>query len=137
MMPTPKKSRRNCLACGKECKRPPDYYCNRQCQTDYQYQINVSEWLAGKKEGGAHYGVRAWVKKYLIEQRGEQCEKCGWNEIHPITKKVPIEVDHIDGNDDHSIDNLRLLCPNCHSLTENYRALNTGRGRKHRRASKA
>lgn len=36
-----------------------------------------------------------------------------------------LELDHIDGNRmNHKIENLRLLCPNCHSQTENYRSKN-------------
>jgi hypothetical protein len=43
---------------------------------------------------------------------------------------VPIEVEHIDGDWRNSrVENLTLLCPNCHSLTATYRGLNRGRGR--------
>ena len=56
--------------------------------------------------------------------------ECGWNKINPITNKVPIELEHIDGNsENNSLDNLKLLCPNCHSLTPTYKALNIGNGR--------
>src|SRR6266540_5330922 len=33
----------------------------------------------------------------------------------------------------HSLDNLRLICPNCHAQTETYKAKNMGRGRHYRR----
>ena len=60
--------------------------------------------------------------------------KCGWSERNPITKKVPIQMEHIDGNsENNSIENLELLCPNCHSLTPTFGALNKGRGRKNRK----
>ena len=60
--------------------------------------------------------------------------KCGWEEINNISKKSPIELNHIDGNsENNSISNLELLCPNHHSLTPTYRSLNKGNGRFKRR----
>jgi DNA-directed RNA polymerase subunit L len=73
------------------------------------------------------------VRRYLREKFQSKCTLCGWNIIHPITKKVPLEIDHIDGNPDNNTEsNLRLLCPNCHSLTPYFRGLNRGKGRKWR-----
>jgi hypothetical protein len=47
-----------------------------------------------------------------------------------ITGLVPVRLDHIDGNwENNKPENLRLLCPNCDSLTETYCALNKGKGR--------
>ncbi len=44
--------------------------------------------------------------------------------------KWDLEIDHIDGNsDNNSEENLRLVCPNCHSLTSTYRGTNRGNGR--------
>ena len=48
------------------------------------------------------------------------CEKCGldsWQGQH-----IPLEIHHINGvNTDNRLENLQLLCPNCHALTNNYR----------------
>ena len=60
--------------------------------------------------------------------------ECGWCEINKYSGNVPIELEHIDGNsENNSLENLKLLCPNCHSLTPTYKALNTGNGRHSRR----
>jgi hypothetical protein len=73
--------------------------------------------------------IRARRKRILIEAN-YSCGRCGFNERrsdgHPI-----VEIDHIDGdNQNNSRDNLRVLCPNCHALTPNFRAY--GRTNKNR-----
>ena len=59
----------------------------------------------------------------LIYKRGHKCEKCNleyWN-----GEKIPLEVHHLDGDKlNNTEENLILLCPNCHALTDNYRGKN-------------
>lgn len=79
-------------------------------------------------------GISTWLRKYIIEKFNNKCSLCGWSEINKSTGKVPVQIDHIDGNyKNNSEENLRLLCPNCHSLTPTYGALNKGRGREKRK----
>jgi Zn finger protein HypA/HybF involved in hydrogenase expression len=74
------------------------------------------------------------IKSYFIRKHGERCMDCGWDKRNPSTNKVPIEIEHIDGNSsNNSISNLKLICPNCHSLTPTYKNLNKGKGRHARR----
>ena len=48
------------------------------------------------------------------------CEVCGLTEW--LNKPIPLEIHHINGNNtDNRLENLQLLCPNCHALTNNYR----------------
>jgi hypothetical protein len=55
--------------------------------------------------------------------------ECGWDKINPVSKKCPIELEHIDGNSENNdLINLKLLYPNCHSLTSTYKNLNRGNG---------
>ena len=65
------------------------------------------------------------LKKRLIKAglKDHKCEMCGITEW--LGKKTPIELDHINGKrDDNRIENLRILCPNCHALTPTYRGKN-------------
>lgn|SRR5208282_1387345 len=65
------------------------------------------------------------AKKLLIFEHGERCQICGWHKVHSVTGNVPVELEHSDGNrGNNAYENVKLLCPNCHSLTPTYRALN-------------
>lgn len=124
--PKPERLCLNCKSLLVGRNKRSNIYCNSSCQRKFQTDNCLSDWLNGKLEIKA----RCWIKKYLIQTRGKKCEVCGWCEIHPITKRVPIELEHIDGNSENNvISNLKLLCPNCHSLTPTYKNLNKGHGR--------
>jgi len=65
-------------------------------------------------------------KRIVIETKGYQCSVCGIADW--MAKPIKLELDHIDGNaDNNQINNLRLLCPNCHSQTETYKSANMGK----------
>lgn len=100
-------------------------YCASQCrQADLLRKWFDGEWVPEAKE------FPSWLREFLIIGG---CSKCQWNEVNPLTGRSPVQIDHINGNSsDHSRKNIQALCPNCHSLTTTYGALNKGRGRKHR-----
>lgn len=52
------------------------------------------------------------------------CEECGWAE-KAVEGHLPLELDHINGDrHDNRLENLRILCPNCHSLKPTHRGKN-------------
>ena len=63
--------------------------------------------------------------KALVALRGHKCEKCG--NVEWLNQPIVLEVHHKDGDHlNNVLENLELLCPNCHSLTENWRGKNIG-----------
>jgi len=63
------------------------------------------------------------LRKILIWDVENCCELCNTSEW--LGSAITLEVHHIDGNNkNNELSNLQILCPNCHSQTDNYRAKN-------------
>lgn len=107
------------------------------------YEIDNSHftgrlWSKGKKLEGK---PRIPINKILIEDSNYQsyklkrrlfnlglkiqkCEECGWA-VTTDDGRIPLEIHHRNGDSkDNRLDNLEILCPNCHSLKLNYRGKN-------------
>lgn len=117
--------------CGKALRKTAKKYCNNRCKNDETRIDKIEKWYSGEYDGSTRAGLSITIKKHLLELCNYKCPQCGWGERNVVTNNVPLEVNHIDGDyRNNSPENIELLCPNCHSLTENFRALNgTGRGR--------
>lgn len=66
------------------------------------------------------------LKKRLFQAglKFPRCEMCGWSEMS-VDGRIPVELDHINGErTNNRIENLRVLCPNCHSLQPTHRGRN-------------
>ena len=98
---------------------------HRKKSTETRLKKAKEKLLSGEYTGSNHY-----VKKILTDllKVESKCQKCGINEW--FTQPIPLELDHIDGNSrNNDPDNLRLLCPNCHSLTPTWRGRNINNGK--------
>jgi hypothetical protein len=128
---------KTCDVCKTPTAKQNRRYCSHKCQGVFLKRHRI-ELFRGDLINPVHTvetgRVPRWIRGWWIEQYGERCAVCGWSQRHPRTGKVPLEWDHIDGdcsNNRHS--NLRLLCPNCHALTENHGVLNYGKSRRRRK----
>ena len=76
-------------------------------------------------QAGTRYQTSDLRRRLLAEGLMQaRCNNCGLEQW--LHAPIPLELDHIDGDvENNAINNLRLLCPNCHALTPTYRGKNT------------
>lgn len=123
-----------CEYCGKELNSNQDRFCSNKCQKDNDHLLFVKRWKNGDEDGiNGEYGISKHIRRYLMEKNNCKCEICGWSKTNNFTGTIPLEIHHIDGNyKNNKEENLQLLCPNCHSLTEFTKSHNKN-GRKGRK----
>lgn len=72
-------------------------------------------------QGSNYQSYKLRNRLFAAGLKPQHCEKCGWAQRSP-DGRLPLELEHINGNStDNRIENLKILCPNCHSLTPTYR----------------
>lgn len=104
--------------------------CSARASGKLKAKKMIKLWISGDWRGGTDYRLSEIIRNYLLEQAKYSCQKCGFNTSHPDDNRSVLEINHIDGNGlNHSIDNLEVICPNCHALTSTYRGRNIGKGR--------
>lgn len=129
------KDKGTCINCRKSLNNRQVKFCSHKCQREYEQKEWEKRWKEGKETGiTGKYGISDYLRTYLFKKYNNKCARCGWGEINSYTNRIPLEVEHIDGNYlNNSEENLILLCPNCHSLTATYKGANRGNGRKERK----
>jgi 5-methylcytosine-specific restriction endonuclease McrA len=103
-------------------KIDPNYHGNQGNSRKHMIsKHNVQDYLCLNGPNIPSSRLHKWllddgIKKHI-------CEKCGLSTW--LGKPIPIELHHINGNRfNNRIENIKMLCPNCHAFTPNYRGKN-------------
>lgn len=138
----------------KKSKKERDWKIIQSYYDEYGYRktlkhfvISTSEWNEARNNGTIVYrDHRIPMEEMLVENSSatrhnmklrllsvgllrNECYICGISEW--LGKPLSLDLDHINGiNNDNRLENLRLLCPNCHSQTDTYRGRNVRRNSK-------
>lgn len=100
--------------------RKQDGYENPR-RFDYTKVLNGIEKINSTYYNSHTQRIKKWIFDKKIKEY--QCEICSISEYN--NKKISLELDHIDGNmNNNKLENLRILCPNCHSQTDTYKGKN-------------
>ncbi len=103
-------------------------FCTKKCYFLYNKNCIKNKMNSGDCNSLDHQTIR----KYLIKERGNRCESCKLEKW--MNKHIPIDIHHIDGiADNNKLENLQLLCKNCHGLTDNYGSKNKNSSRNWRK----
>ena len=106
-----------CDLCGKKFESTPSKqsrskfnFCSRKCK-DYAQSIYGGDKFASLRPN--HYGIgRTVYRRVAILKYGPKCSRCGYDE-----NRVALQVHHRDKDrSNNKVDNLEVLCANCHAI---------------------
>ncbi len=97
---------------------------NRGLRLPFRPKIPLEKILVPESD---YQSFKLKKRLFIAGLKPHYCEECRWAQKTP-DGYLPLELDHINGSHrDNRLENLRVLCPNCHSLRPNHR----GRKQKH------
>lgn len=84
-------------------------------------KVDIEEYLSNKRPIYSHPLKLKLIKEGYFDHKCYKCNLTEWQ-----GEKIPIQLHHIDGNSsNNNLDNLIILCPNCHALTDTFCGKNT------------
>jgi len=116
-----KRKQKFCISCGRLIDRHNQLYCSPQCQGETIKKNVINDFINEKNREF----LNPTIRKYILESNNYSCEICGWSRKNPYNGVIYLDIHHIDGNrKNNRINNLQVLCQNCHSLTGTFRGMN-------------
>ena len=127
-----------CQYCGKKfLGRSDRKYCSTECANKHEEEKKIQYWKEGIWIINPNFKMPKSIKSYLLEKAEYKCEECGFSGNNKKTGKTILQIHQKDGNcSNNKEENLQVLCPNCHAMTENYMALNKGKSARKKRYKK-
>ncbi len=118
---------RTCSQCEKTFQPWPACHksstCSNECLMDSKYNKIASRLTTNSTLKTS--AVKRYLFRYGLAEK--KCKICGLSEW--MGKEMPLTLDHINGiNNDNRLENVRILCPNCHSQTDTFCGKNKGNG---------
>lgn len=101
-----RKEKRYCKVCNNELNKDSKITCSRTCSNKNRTGITYDALQVSSKAKRIKI-----LKNQLLEERGEKCQLCDYNNINILQVHHIIER-HLGGKDNK--ENLLLICPNCH-----------------------
>jgi len=120
-----------CKNCGKEYilyQEHKGQCCSRECWDEYREKEYIRKWQNGEDDGyNGQPGSRIspYIRRYIFAKNNNCCERCHNEYVNPYTGLSILQIHHKDGDaTNNKEENLQLLCPNCHAMTENFGSRN-------------
>ena len=113
-----------CLNCGKKIEKTyrnkANKFCSNKCQGEYTRKKSIEKWKNGETIISPEK-LPSYVKNYLFEKNNYKCEECGFEGYNKFTNNTILQIHHKDGDSSNNTEeNLQVLCPNCHAMTDTY-----------------
>ncbi len=103
-----------CIFCNKQLEYGKSGVCSKGCKEELWFRNIEQKIINGE------ISRHKTIKRYLFKKHGNKCCICKrktW-----MGQRIPIEMDHIDGNNKNNLlINVRLLCVNCHAQTPTWK----------------
>ena len=117
---------KTCINCGKNFTSHinESKFCSRECFFEYQNNEFIRRWKNNEYVGNPEK-ISVTIRRYLLNKVQNKCEICGFSGVNKLSGLSILQIHHIDGDaSNNKEENLQVVCPNCHAMTETFGTTN-------------